>query len=266
MRGSVERDGAEPPVVVHPLRRVRRRSRRGVRATKFHHMTMGSPSGTPPMRSAVADAPVASRGSSSCRLPGSRGGPGSTRRPSIVTAPASTTSACSQSGRSGRVDRPGRRASSAPTSAVSCRAAEVVPPSSPTSTVAVPDSSSNLRELGVVLEAGLAVPGGLGLRDPQLDAVQVAAVAPGPLLAVGHPVTGRHEVELARTDRLLGAEAVAVEDLPGDEPRHGLQPGVGVRADVDAALLRHGRRVPCGRRSTRRRRFVGHGSEGPDGR
>ena len=57
------------------------------------------------------------------------------------------------------------------------------------------------------------------------------------LLGVGDAAAGGHEVELAGPDHLLGAEAVVVEHLPGEQPRHRLQADVRVRADVDSLLL-----------------------------
>ena len=106
----------------------------------------------------------------------------------------------------------------------------------PTSTVASPWSSSTPRQLGVVLEGRLAVAGGLGLGHPELDAVELAPVAVGGLLGVGDAVPGGHEVELAGPDDLIGTEAVAVQDLAGDQPGDGLEAGVGVGADADAVV------------------------------
>ena len=59
----------------------------------------------------------------------------------------------------------------------------------------------------------------------------------GGLLGVGDRAAGGHQVELAGFDDLLGAEAVAVQDLSVDEPGDGLQPGVRVRPDVQSAVL-----------------------------
>jgi hypothetical protein len=75
----------------------------------------------------------------------------------------------------------------------------------------------------VVLEGGPAVAGRLGLGDPKLDAVQLAAVAAGRLLRVGDPLPGGHEVELPGPDDLLAPEAVAVQHLAGDQPGDRLQ-------------------------------------------
>ena len=57
------------------------------------------------------------------------------------------------------------------------------------------------------------------------------------LLGVRHAVAGGHQVELAGPDHLLGAEAVAVQHLAGDQPRDGLQADVRMRPDVDALVL-----------------------------
>ena len=63
----------------------------------------------------------------------------------------------------------------------------------------------DLRELLVVLEISRAGPGGVGLRHPELDAVQLPAArrtplatreTPRRLLRVDDPAACRHEVEL----------------------------------------------------------------------
>ncbi len=98
-------------------------------------------------------------------------------------------------------------------------------------------------QLGVVFESGRPVPGGLGLRHPELDALEFALEASGVLLGVGHAVASRHEIELPGPHDLLRAQAVAVEHLARDEPGHGLEAQVRVRTDVDAALLGDGDRT-----------------------
>jgi hypothetical protein len=95
----------------------------------------------------------------------------------------------------------------------------------------------------VVLERGGTVAGPLGLGDPELDAVQHAAEAAGRLLGVGDAVPGGHEVQLAGADELFGAEAVAMQHLARQQPGDGLEPGVGVGADVQAGGLGHQRRA-----------------------
>ena len=50
-------------------------------------------------------------------------------------------------------------------------------------------------------------------------------------------VAGGHQVQLARADHLLGAEAVAVQDFAGQQPGDGLQADVGMRADVEAVVF-----------------------------
>jgi hypothetical protein len=94
-----------------------------------------------------------------------------------------------------------------------------------------------LRELRVVLERPGSVPGQLGQRNPQLDALQPAAVVAGGLLRVAHRVARGHQVELAGLDDLLGAEAVAVEHLTVREPGDGLQADMRVRSDIQATVL-----------------------------
>ena len=82
----------------------------------------------------------------------------------------------------------------------------------------------------MVLERRRAVPGGGGLRHPELREVDrpVADV----FLGVHDAVAGGHEVELAGSDRLLGAQAVAVPQLTLEQPGDGLQPDVGMRSDA----------------------------------
>jgi hypothetical protein len=91
-------------------------------------------------------------------------------------------------------------------------------------------------QLGVVLERRLAVPRRLRLGHPELHAVQRAAVVARRLLGVRQPAPGGHEVELPWADDLLAAQAVAVQHLPVEQVGHGVQAGVRVRADVDAAV------------------------------
>src|SRR4051812_17393006 len=94
----------------------------------------------------------------------------------------------------------------------------------------------------MVFERGRAVASLFGLRDPELHAVQVAPIAVGRLFGVRDALSGCHEVELPRADRLLGADRVAVQQLTGDEPRHGVQADVRMRADLDSAELVHSNR------------------------
>ena len=91
----------------------------------------------------------------------------------------------------------------------------------------------------MVLEVRRTVPGALGLCDPELDGVQLAHLEAGVLLGMGDAVSGRHDVQLPGPDELLGAEAVAVEQFPGDDPGHGLQAHVGVGPDADRTGLTH---------------------------
>jgi hypothetical protein len=70
------------------------------------------------------------------------------------------------------------------------------------------------------------------LGHPQLNQVELAPVATRVLLGVGHPVTRRHQVQLAGPDDLLGSEAVPVDDLAGEEPGNGLQSHMRVGRDV----------------------------------
>ncbi len=89
----------------------------------------------------------------------------------------------------------------------------------------------------VVLEPRLDRRGGRRQHDPQLRTVQHAR-AGGRHLRVRDAPSGRHEVDLARTDDGDGAEGVAVLDLAGEQPRDGREAAVRVRRDVHPAADR----------------------------
>jgi hypothetical protein len=74
-------------------------------------------------------------------------------------------------------------------------------------------------------------------RHPQLDAVQDLGRVVRGHLRVADAVAGRHHVELAWPDQLVGAEAVGVPAEPLEEPGHGLQAGVWVGWHPHAAHL-----------------------------
>ena len=145
--------------------------------------------------------------------------------------------ACSKSGRSGNVVTPGWTVTCMPEQlggeGGGRRRAEVGPGDQRRRGPAPLDD----RELGVVLEAGVAVAEVVGLCDPELHALQRPAVGAGALLGVHHATTRGHQVHLARADELLRAEAVAVQHGALHQPRDRLQAGVRVRADVEARGL-----------------------------
>src|SRR5690606_23597775 len=89
------------------------------------------------------------------------------------------------------------------------------------------------RQVGVVLESRGAVARALRLGNPQLDRMELAGEAGRALLGVGNAIARGHEVELAGPDRLLGAKAVTVEDLPREEPGHGLEADVRMGPDAE---------------------------------
>ena len=66
------------------------------------------------------------------------------------------------------------------------------------------------RQLGQVLELGLGPPGGIGLRNPQLEAVHLTRGIVRALLGVGDAATGGHQVELTGPDELFAPDAVGV--------------------------------------------------------
>ncbi len=67
------------------------------------------------------------------------------------------------------------------------------------------------RQFPVVCEGRIAVAGAVGLCDPQLHAMQIAAVGVHRLLGVHDAASGGHEVQLAGSNELLRAEAVLVQ-------------------------------------------------------
>ena len=72
--------------------------------------------------------------------------------------------------------------------------------------------------------------------DPRLDPVQRAAFATRALeaLRMRDAAPGGHPVDLARADRLLVAQAVAVQEGAFEQERNGGQPNVRVGSDVQA--------------------------------
>ena len=101
-------------------------------------------------------------------------------------------------------------------------------------------------EVGVVLERGRVREAVARERDPELDAVQDrGALAARRLLRVRDAAARGHEVELAGPHRLERPDGVAVQDLPREQPRDRLEPGVGVRRHLHAvgAVADRGQRV-----------------------
>ena len=94
-----------------------------------------------------------------------------------------------------------------------------------------------LRQLVVVLERRSVVAGRRRLRDPELDALDRSPIAARSLLGVRDAATGGHEVELAGSDHLLGAERIAMQRLPFEQPGDGLEADVRVRGNVEAMRL-----------------------------
>ena len=73
--------------------------------------------------------------------------------------------------------------------------------------------------------------------DPELHAAQAAAVFCRRPLRVGDGGTRGHHVDAAGAKQRFVSEAVVMNELAVEEPRHGLQPRVRMRANV------HGRRI-----------------------
>ena len=97
----------------------------------------------------------------------------------------------------------------------------------------------------VMGESGLDLLGVARQRHPGLNAGQLAAARPhlrAGSLGMGDPPSGGHPVHVARSDRLQRAEAVAMDDLPGEQVGHGGEPDVRVRTDVQSPAGRERRR------------------------
>src|SRR5437763_5202371 len=92
----------------------------------------------------------------------------------------------------------------------------------------------------MVLEMMSPVAGPVGLGDPHLRAQNAARHSRrfDALFGVRDAASGGHEVELAGTDQLLGAEGVAVQDASVEEPRRRREPDVRMWSDLDRRRLR----------------------------
>lgn len=86
----------------------------------------------------------------------------------------------------------------------------------------------------VVPEVASGVPVLLGEGHPQLDAVQDRG-AGGGHLRMADPMAPGHQVQLAGTYEGVAAQAVAVLDLPAEQPADGLQADVRMRGHVHPA-------------------------------
>jgi hypothetical protein len=73
--------------------------------------------------------------------------------------------------------------------------------------------------------------------DPELHAAQAAAVLGRGPLRVGNGGARGHDIDAAWSKQRFVSEAVVMNELAVEEPRHGLQPHVRMRANV------HGRRI-----------------------
>ena len=196
-------------------------------------MTICSPSGAPPRSSSRLGSSPASTVIDETPV-GTK-----TISPGLAVASPTLTVPVSRGTRArGRVDRDverraGGRVTSAPTSSVCIDTGETWPKRLPrkTSTRAPSTSMTGRR---VVLEARLGEAVGLGQGHPQLGTVQCRR-GRGGVLGVRDAAAGGHEVDLAGPHEGVRAGGVAVLDLAGEEPRHGLQAGVRVARHDHAA-------------------------------
>ena len=77
------------------------------------------------------------------------------------------------------------------------------------------------------------------LGHPQLDALDFAAVRARGCLGMGHSGTGRHQIQLAGSDQLLGTKTVAMQDFPGNEPGDRLEAHMGMWPDAHCLVVVH---------------------------
>ena len=203
----------------------------GAVPTKFHHISTGWPSGTPPSRNSrrrprppAPPVPAPAAGTAGCpgqHVPAASAVPATTNM-HVLEAPAP--------GRAGRV-----RASPAPQLGPhdrgEHRAGDCAPASDPTNTVTPkPPSPATGSPRDARTRADLPVR--LGQRHPELNPVQPRVMLAGDSSAVRDPPPGGHQVELAGPDHLLAAQAVPVQHVAREQPGHGLQPDMRMRRDL----------------------------------
>ena len=121
------------------------------------------------------------------------------------------------------------------------------------------------RKFAVVLESRRAVAGGVGLRDPELHAVQLAPDRRSPPRRAD-AVAGGHQVELAGLDDLVRAQAGAVPELSRQQPRHRLQAGVGMGPDAGTGRAGDGGGAHVVDEAPRPHRCAAPGEGAPAGR
>src|SRR5688572_12418324 len=83
-----------------------------------------------------------------------------------------------------------------------------------------------------VLKRSSVIPVRIWQRGPQLDTVQPAGVVPRCALCMRYSVAGGHDIHATGTKDGFVAEAVIVNDLALEEPRHRLQAHVRMRRHV----------------------------------
>ena len=230
--------------------------------TKFHHMTICSARGSPPRRRTRAPSAPAARVTPPTPQRGrpARGAPGPRRPPEAAGV---GEEAVLEVASTAADPAPRARTSSAPRSGVCVVTGEVSPSSVPRKTWA-------LSPRGQPGPARCSKPGSTSRRaagSATHSWTPCSVVGRrGRDLGVADAAAGRHQVELAGAHHGLVPSAVAVLDLPREQPADRLQAGVRVRRDAHAAGL--GRRRPgrSGRGSTRRRSATGAAAAGSGAR
>ena len=94
-----------------------------------------------------------------------------------------------------------------------------------------------------VLKQRRHVTGAIRQGDPELRAVQAAAVLGRGPLRVGNGGTRGHHVDAAGSEQRFVTEAVVMNELAVEEPRHGLQPHVRMRANIHGRWIRERQRT-----------------------
>jgi len=74
-------------------------------------------------------------------------------------------------------------------------------------------------------------------RDPKLDAVKNPATPEGSEFRMRNTSTGAHQIHFPWNDTCARSEAILVQDLTVEKPRHRLEPDVWMRSDVHGFAL-----------------------------
>src|SRR5207302_9459896 len=88
------------------------------------------------------------------------------------------------------------------------------------------------RKRRIMIESRRAVSLARGKSYPELQSAQSSGIQPGCFLGMRNTTAGGHEIQLPGIHESLATEAVVVNDLPFQQPRHCLQPDVRMRRHI----------------------------------